>query len=31
LMMTSAREILPVIDDKGARAGIIRLADLAHL
>ena len=31
LMMTSGREILPVIDDKGARAGIIRLADLAHL
>ncbi|MGC1574865.1 MAG: CBS domain-containing protein, partial [Beijerinckiaceae bacterium] len=31
LMMTSGREILPVIDDKGARAGIIRLTDLAHL
>jgi osmoprotectant transport system ATP-binding protein len=31
LMMTSGREILPVIDDKGARVGIIRLTDLAHL
>jgi CBS domain-containing protein len=30
-MMTSGREILPVIDDKGARVGIIRLTDLAHL
>jgi osmoprotectant transport system ATP-binding protein len=31
LMMTSGRQILPVTDAAGRRAGIIRLADLARL